>query len=203
MTNFSSRRRGLFVSRTGTALHVVPMTQPAEDDDWLAQFHAGHARVLEACYREQFATVERAVGRVLRGADKETVVHEVFLRLISSETVRRGYRGGSLASWLSVLARNQAIDHARRSAKEQAHALREDEAAEDSVHDAIEARQLVEQFQRELPAKWLGVFQQRFLAQRDQREAAKALGISRTTLAYQEMRVRALLKRFLLRTETP
>jgi len=179
------------------------MTQPVDDEDWLAQFHAGHPRVLEDCYREQFTTVERAVGRVLRGADKETVVHEVFFRLLSSETVRRGYRGGSLASWLTVLARNQAIDHARRSAREQALEIRDDEAAEDSFHDAIEARQLVEQFQRELPAKWVGVFHQRFLEQKDQREAAKALGISRTTLAYQEMRVRALLKRFLLRTETP
>jgi RNA polymerase sigma-70 factor (ECF subfamily) len=43
------------------------------------------------------------------------------------------------------------------------------------------------------------VFETRFLLGLEQKEAAARLGISRTTLAYQEYRVKALLRRFVLR----
>ena len=39
----------------------------------------------------------------------------------------------------------------------------------------------------------------RFLEQLDQRQAARKVGISRTTLVYQEARIRRLLRRFLRR----
>ena len=62
---------------------------------------------------------------------------------------------------------------------------------------------LVDRFREQvLPAKWAGVFQARFIEQRDQRDAAASLGIARTTLAYQELRIRSLLKKFLLRGES-
>ncbi|NPC78158.1 RNA polymerase subunit sigma-70, partial [Pyxidicoccus fallax] len=57
-------------------------------------------------------------------------------------------------------------------------------------------------FRREhLPAKWAPVFEARFVRQLSQREAAAALGLHRTTLAYQELRIRSLLKKFLLPPE--
>lgn len=58
---------------------------------------------------------------------------------------------------------------------------------------------LVERFQREvLPPKYRALFDARFLRQLPQREAARELGIERSTLAYQEQRVRELLESFFL-----
>ena len=68
--------------------------------------------------------------------------------------------------------------------------------------EAAEARVMLDRFRSErLPAKWRGVFEARFIRQLDQRSAAKELKMFRTTLAYQELRVRALLRKFLLRRE--
>src|SRR4051812_31358893 len=86
----------------------------SEDDNWLEQFHSGTPNAMEALYREHFVTVSRAVSKVLYGADKETVIHEVFYRLLTTPETRLGFKGGSLAPWLSTLARNQAIDCFRR-----------------------------------------------------------------------------------------
>jgi RNA polymerase sigma-70 factor (ECF subfamily) len=177
--------------------------QPLDDENWLDDFYSGSRSALERCYREHFDTVSNAVGRVLRGADQETVIHEVFLRLISDESLRRNFAGGSMRSWLTTVARNHAIDYRRRLSHEQSLVgTHEIVDATDRFSAAAEARLIVERFRSEvLPAKWAGVFETRFLAQLDQREAARKLGISRTTLAYQEHRVRALLTRYLRRGE--
>jgi RNA polymerase sigma-70 factor (ECF subfamily) len=172
------------------------------DERWLALFHAGARDVLETCYRAHFSTVERAVGQILRGADRETVVHEVFLQLLANERLRRGFSGGSLVAWLTTIARNQAIDFWRRHRNEQSleaapPELPSSEAAS-AIERSAEARLFAERFRRALlPAKWVGVFEARFLAGLDQRTAAARLGISRTTLAYRELQVRRLLKQFL------
>jgi RNA polymerase sigma-70 factor (ECF subfamily) len=168
---------------------------------WLADFHAGHRPVLEQCYREHFGTVQRAVGRVLSGADQETVIHEVFYRLISREEVRRSFRGGSFKAWLGTVAHHLALEYVRRQQREQGAIERSQEPAEEPVEVSGEsdARLLIERFKREcLPPKWHAVFEVRFLQQLPQREAARLLDIHRTTLAYQELRIRALLRRFLL-----
>jgi RNA polymerase sigma-70 factor (ECF subfamily) len=49
-----------------------------------------------------------------------------------------------------------------------------------------------------LPPAWLDVFQARFIDHLSQCEAAARLGKRRTTLAYQELRIRRLLRKFLL-----
>ncbi|MGC4117529.1 MAG: sigma-70 family RNA polymerase sigma factor [Myxococcales bacterium] len=182
---------------------------PALADRWLESFHAGEACALEACYREHFEVVDGAVGRLLRGADRETVVHEVFYRVVSDPRFRQSFRGGSLGAWLATVARNLATDHLRAQQRHRGVPL--DEAGEipepqaaDGGADAAEARMLVDRFRAEvLPAKWARVFQARFIEQRDQRDAAKQLGMARTTLAYQELRIRSLLRKFLLRGGAP
>ena len=88
-------------------------------DRWLVDFHAGRRSVLEQCYRELYPTVQRAVGRVLTGADQETVIHEVFYRLISREDLRRSFRGGSLKAWIATVAYHQALEYVRRQQREQ------------------------------------------------------------------------------------
>jgi RNA polymerase sigma-70 factor (ECF subfamily) len=56
--------------------------------------------------------------------------------------------------------------------------------------------------ERLLPPKWRAVFDVRIVAQQDQPTAARALGMRRTTLAYQEYRIRRLLRRFVLRGDS-
>src|SRR3954469_20968831 len=92
----------------------------AHDDPraWLVAFHAGDRDVLEACYRAHFQRVDQTVGRVLRGADKETVVQELFLQLLSNGELRRSFSGGAFAAWIATLARNRAIDFWRRHRRE-------------------------------------------------------------------------------------
>jgi RNA polymerase sigma-70 factor (ECF subfamily) len=171
-----------------------------------ARIPAGTTPEFEAFYRDNFAVVGRAVGQVLTGADKETVVHEVFLRLMTNEQLRSRFHGGSLTAWLSTVARNHAIDYLRRRKLEQPSEAGEEFVGEvedaDQFERRAEARILVERFRQEhLPKKWGQVFELRFLQQLEQQQAAQKLGMSRTTLAYQEYRIRALLRRFLLKLE--
>jgi RNA polymerase sigma-70 factor (ECF subfamily) len=186
---------------------MAARSAPAHDALWLDRFHAGERDVIEGCYRDQFRVVESAVGQILRGADKETVIHEVFLQLISRAELRRGFTGGGFSAWLATVARNQAIDFWRRYRNERslddaaggAAALVDASQPIERFERSVDARLVIERFRRELlPAKWAGLFEARFVGGLDQRSAAKRLGISRTTLAYQEIQVRRLLRRFLL-----
>ena len=176
---------------------------PAQDMTWLARFHAGERALLEECYRDQFRVVEIAVGKVLRGADKETVIHEVFLQLLAREDLRRGFTGGSFAAWLSTIARHQAIYFWRRYRRERSldelGSSGEPVQPVESFERTVEASLLINRFRSEvLPAKWATVFEARFVLGLDQRSAATRIGVSRTTLAYQEIQIRRLLRRFLL-----
>ena len=175
------------------------------DERWLRRFHDGDRDVIEECYRDHFETVDGSVGGVLAGADRETVVHEVFFRVMTRQEVRLGFGGGSFASWIATVARNQAIDHVRRSRREEAVApdiavRLADSVAVSPPDDSLDARRLVAEFRRDcLPLKWDPVFVARFIDQLSQREAAARLKMRRSTLAYQELRIRQLLRRFAAR----
>jgi RNA polymerase sigma-70 factor (ECF subfamily) len=168
----------------------------------LVRFHDGHRWTLEQVYREHLPRVERAVAAVLSGMDAESVVQEVFLRLLSSGDLRRQFHGGNLGAWLVTVARNQALDHLKhlqRRGRNEANAYSTDPVGR-SFEDEHEAKALIETFKAEhVPPQWAQVFELRFLQQLSQDETAAALGIARTTLAYQELRLRMRLKRFLLR----
>ncbi len=183
-----------------------PARAAGEDEAWLAAFHRGDREVLSACYHDYVHTVAWAVGTLVGGMDQETVVHDVFCRLFGSADARRSFAGGNFGAWLITVARHQAIDHRRRTRREEVTddarlGALADSAGGDkvSVDDSMELRVLVARFrERVLPPKWEPVFRARFLEQLDQREAARQLGIPRTTLAYQELRIRALLHSFML-----
>jgi RNA polymerase sigma-70 factor (ECF subfamily) len=176
-------------------------------DAWLRAFHAGERTCLERCYLDHLDTVAQAVGGVVQeGADRETLVHEVFFRLLSDASLRQSFTGGAFPSWLRVVARNQAIDYARRRRLE---VELPDDPPADVVFDPsplevqFDVRWTLERFREFcLPAKWRAVFDARFVAHHDQPTAARAIGMSRTTLAYQEHRIRRLLRRFVLRGES-
>jgi RNA polymerase sigma-70 factor (ECF subfamily) len=201
--------RAIFVQTGGLVRYHPEAVERRADSperhgsDWLARFHAGDRAVMEEIYRDHFDAVHQAAGRFLDGANRETVVHEVFLRLLSNAEMRRSFDGGSIGGWLRTVTRNQAIDFRRRLSREvgEPDGLVE-QAAPQPITERVEAKMLIDRFRREvLPAKWAGVFEARFLGELDQREAARSLGISRTTLAYQELRIRSLLRAFLLGAE--
>jgi RNA polymerase sigma-70 factor (ECF subfamily) len=173
------------------------------EEAWLAKFHAGHKDAMEAFYRDYFDTVDAAVARVLRGADRETVVQDVFARLLSDSNLRMGFKGGRLPAWLGTLSHNLAIDFVRHRKFEQPDGLVPASAhvhAAEIVEHGAEARMLIDRFRKEcLPPRWETVFEFRFVRQMDQSAAARHIGISRTTLAYQEYRIRRLLRSFALR----
>lgn len=187
---------------------AVPDLHPTDEALDLEGFHAGDRGTLERVYREHYARVARAAASVLAPADAETVTHEVFHRLLSSPKMRESFKGGELGAWLSRVAKNQALDFRRRYARETS--LEEGMAdgpetagATEGAHgDSLSAAMVIERFRKTvLPPKWDAVFEARFLKQLGQREAALALGMHRTTLMYQEHRIRALLQKFVLETE--
>jgi RNA polymerase sigma-70 factor (ECF subfamily) len=176
-------------------------------DLWLAGFYEGSPEAMEACYRTHFATVDAAVASVLRGADRETVVQDVFARLMSDSELRLAFKGGQLTPWLRVVSRNLAIDFLRRRKFELPDGLMprgEPAQTQKGVERQVEAHMLVDRFRKDhLPPEWAAVFEARFIRQMDQRSAARHVGISRTTLAYRECRIRLLLRRFILREGSP
>jgi RNA polymerase sigma-70 factor (ECF subfamily) len=178
-------------------------TSGPDDAVRLEAFHRGDRDAIERCYRDHFDTVEAAIGGILGGADRETVIHELFSRLLSQEQLRRSFEGGSLGAWLATVGRNQAIDYRRRFSRETELEDRSSKASTVRWQEAAHARLLLERFKRErLPAEWADVFDLCFVQQLSQREAARALGLRRTTLAYRELRIRSELKKFLLQGES-
>jgi RNA polymerase sigma-70 factor (ECF subfamily) len=187
---------------------AVADLHPTEEAFDLEGFHSGDRRALERCYREHYSAVARAAASVLAPADAETVTHEVFHRLLSTPKMRESFKGGDLGAWLSRVAKNHALDFRRRYARETS--LEEGAAeapdvaanANDAQSDSLSAAIVIERFKQTcLPPKWAAVFEARFLKQLGQREAALALGMHRTTLMYQEHRIRALLRTFVLESE--
>jgi RNA polymerase sigma-70 factor (ECF subfamily) len=198
------RSPGLLVTARPSSPLDAPLSEEATTASWLAAFHAGERACLEGCYRGTFAAVYQTVGRTLQGADQETVVHEVFYRLLADGHLRRSFQGGSLAAWLRTVARNQAIDFARRRGFEipvEKTLSADSPAAEGGpgsrLERQVEARLLLVRIREGLPEKWRPVFDARFIHQRDQPDAARSLRMSRTTLAYQEYRIRQRVRRYL------
>lgn len=168
----------------------------------LGDFHAGSRGVLEQCYRDHYRTVVGAVGRVVVGADAETVTHEVFYRLLSEPRLRANFQGGNFGAWLAQVATNAARDHLRRYRREQPGVPEGSlpDAAPSAPSEEIDAKMAIDRFRREcLPPDLAPLFEARFVRQLSQREAAEELGVPRSTLIYQEDRVRSLLKEFVLR----
>jgi RNA polymerase sigma-70 factor (ECF subfamily) len=169
---------------------------------WIEGFHAGRREIIEECYRKHFSDVEKSVGRILSGVDLENVVHEVFAKIIANRQTRLSFKGGSFSSWISTVARNQAIDYLKKNQREppvEPKIAEQMIGAEQQVDEQdIEIKRVIERFRDEMvPEKWLPVFDARFIRRLTQREAARELGITRTTLAYREGRIRQRLMRFI------
>jgi RNA polymerase sigma-70 factor (ECF subfamily) len=184
------------------AARSAPTPRAGDDDAALAAFQRGDRAAIERCYREHFDLIERTLRPILGPADRETVIHEVFSRLMTNADMRHSFQGGSLGAWLATVTRNQGINYLRRLSREVALPPDEPDEPVPALDGEVDARLLLEQFQRErLPEAWRGVFEARFLRQLSQREAAAALCMNRTTLAYREVRIRQAMRAFLMEDE--
>jgi RNA polymerase sigma-70 factor (ECF subfamily) len=169
------------------------------EDRWRLRFYRGDRSVLTASYLRHFDAVRSTVLRVLGGADADTVVHNVFFRLVSDAKLRQNFRGGNFEAWLSTVARNEALNFRRRQGRERP--LTDEPASKPAggVEDELHAKLLVDRFRNErLPEKLRPLFDARFLRQLSQREAARELGMHRTTLVYQEQQIRTAMRAFFL-----
>jgi RNA polymerase sigma-70 factor (ECF subfamily) len=179
-----------------------------DDASARARFHAGERDFLGLLYRETYPVVDAAVGRVLRGADRDTVVHDLYLRLLAKPELRRNFTGGSMHAWLATLAHNLAVDFWRHHRRETSLDDRDTPPLVDAMsrrmEERVELNLFVERFRRDgLPEELWPLFQARFIEHLDQREAARRFGMHRTTLAYRELRVRRFLRAFLRRRSLP
>lgn len=169
-------------------------------DARLEAFYRGERKVIEDVYRAHYADVDRGASRVVAGIDRESVVHDMFFQLLSSEPFRRGFKGGELGRWLQVVAANQAISLLRKQ-KREVPAGDVEQLLQRPDGSRIEEQAIAQQFfarfrASALPAKWAPVFEACFVEGLDQRSAAEKLGIARTTLAYQWVRIKWALEAF-------
>lgn len=198
-------RLGAFIGNWNAAVTAL---EGWGSDEWLARFYEGDREVIAQLYTEHATTVAHAVGTILTGTDRESAIHDVFVALMESEAMRRRFSGGSISAWLRQIARNRALDifrqRKRRAVLDQQQAQDEDVALPSPEHQAesLWLEKLIAHIKSEvLPPKWHPVFEARFVKHLSQRDAAKVLRMRRTTLAYQEARVRAALKKFMLSRE--
>jgi RNA polymerase sigma-70 factor (ECF subfamily) len=174
----------------------LAMTRADQGDEaFLRAFHDGEKWAIEKTYREHATRVIAAARRLVGPVDAETILHEVFYRLMSNAQTRASFQGGNLGGWLTQVAVRSAIDDLRKRGRELP--MEAPEHAEEP--DDLDAKILIDRFRSEVldPAD-APLFEARFIRRLAQREAAKELGIPRSTLVYQEQRVRELLEKFLL-----
>lgn len=174
------------------------------EDAFVEAFHAGEHWAVEKAYRDHGSRVIAAAGRLVGSVDAETIAHDVFYRLLSNERTRASFRGGNLGAWLCQVAVRSAVDELRRRRREGTGTAPNGDEDSVVIDEELEAKILIERFRNEvLPLEWDALFDARFLRQIPQRDAARELGIPRSTLVYQEQRIREKLSHFLLEAEHP
>jgi RNA polymerase sigma-70 factor (ECF subfamily) len=166
------------------------------DPSWHARFLRGDKDVIEEIYRDTFNEVRLAAGSILRDpADRDAVVHEVFLELISSRHLRESHRGGKMGAWLGAIARHQAIDFARR--EKRLTPLSDLNEPTTTVDPLEEIRAEIVRFATRLDPQRRQLVELRYIAGMTQMEAAAALGMPRSTLEDWERQLRRALHDFL------
>lgn len=157
---------------------------------------------MESVYRDTFATVRRAAGRVLREpADCDSIVQQVYADLMGSRKLRESYGGGDIGAWLAAVARHRALDFARRERR--LIDLGAVDEASSSVDPLDDFRSDLHRFAATLDADRRRVLELRFLAGLTQVEAATRLGMPRSTLEDWERQIKRRLEAFLVGPAEP
>jgi RNA polymerase sigma factor (sigma-70 family) len=137
--------------------------------------------VIEEIYRTTFDDVKRAAGTVLHEpADRDAVVHEVYVQLLESRALRESHRGGQMGAWLGAIARHQALDFARRESR--LVDLSAIDQASTSVDPLDDLRREIVRFASRLDPEKQQLIRLRYVEGMTQMEAAAVLGKPRSTL---------------------
>jgi RNA polymerase sigma-70 factor (ECF subfamily) len=164
--------------------------------DWHARFLRGDKDVIEEIYKRTFDQIRQAAGGVLRdAAERDAIVHDVFVDLLADRPLRESHRGGEFGAWLAAIARHRALDFVRRQGR-----LTELSAAAEAalIPDPVtELRDELRRFGARLEPRRRRLLELRYLQGMTQMEAAAALGVPRSTLEDWERQLRRLLVDFL------
>jgi RNA polymerase sigma-70 factor (ECF subfamily) len=171
--------------------------------EWLDRFHRGDRSALAQCYQSYFGLVRAVLATYVQGCDLDSVVHEVFFKLIEKSHVRKQFTGGSMPAWLSTMARNQAIDFIRRYNRSSQLAV--DLAAQAdapqllAIEENVWAKQAVEQFKATLSPEQSQIFELVFIEGLDQQQVAESLEMSRSSVSRKKNRIAKRLRAFVRR----
>jgi RNA polymerase sigma-70 factor (ECF subfamily) len=165
------------------------------DAEWLARARAGEAAAFRAIY-------ERHASRLLRFAIWPVVRDSAIAEELLGDTFVRAYQalpryemvGSSMYPWLVRIARNLAIDHARRARRqgvwpEGLEQLLPDEDPEVDAERAIGGRELdallrdrIDEILGKLRPRYREVIEARLVSQTPRPEVAERLGVTLATL---------------------
>jgi RNA polymerase sigma-70 factor (ECF subfamily) len=177
------------------SMRVVDSRHEVSDAEWLARARAGDSAAFRAIYERHASRLLRfAIWPVVRDAAiAEELLGDTFVRAVQA-LPRYEMVGASMYPWLVRIARNLAIDHARRSRRQSAwpeglEQLLPDEDPDLDAERAIGGRELdallrtrIDEILEQLRPRYREVIEARLVHQLPRAEVAARLGVSIATL---------------------
>lgn len=163
----------------------------------LRLIHNGDTRAMKSLYLRHIGYLKAVCSRyVTTDDDVMDILHDCFIKIITSID-RFSYRGeGSLRRWMARIAANEAIDFLRRSERfitsvdeDIAMAAEDDEPPDAGDISPGELHEMI----RQLPAGYRTVLNLYAMEGQSHKEIAALLGIKETTSASQLHRARRIL----------
>lgn len=141
-----------------------------------------------------WSIVGAALSQVGTTEDMEECVADVFIDLWEHPQKYDESRGG-LKAWLSVIARNKAIDRYRQKTKIQTIPLEETVLAQMGVEPEMENREGLQEALAELTEEEREILLRRYVYQQKPKEMAVALGLSVKQIENRLYRIKAKMRK--------
>ena len=141
-----------------------------------------------------WSIVGAALSQVGTTEDMEECVADVFIDLWEHPQKYDESRG-SLKAWLSVIARNKAIDRYRQKTKIQTIPLEETVLAQMGVEPEMENREGLQEALAELTEEEKEILLRRYVYQQKPKEMAVALGLSVKQIENRLYRIKAKMRK--------
>lgn len=141
-----------------------------------------------------WSIVGAVLSQVGTTEDMEECVADVFIDLWEHPQKYDESRG-SLKAWLSVIARNKAIDRYRQKTKIQTIPLEETVLAQMGVEPEIENREGLQEALAELTEEEREILLRRYVYQQKPKEMAVALGLSVKQIENRLYRIKAKMRK--------
>ena len=141
-----------------------------------------------------WSIVGAVLSQVGTTEDMEECVADVFIDLWEHPQKYDESRGG-LKAWLSVIARNKAIDRYRQKTKIQTIPLEETVLAQMGVEQEMENREELQEALAELTEEEKEILLRRYVYQQKPKEMAVALGLSVKQIENRLYRIKAKMRK--------